>query len=123
MRQSCDPWMHSSISKSDEKNRFLAEPFKYVEAWFYIFFISRLDLSSLAQHRNVFTFGGAKRNRSDKECTKFPDWYKCTRAVMALMNSIFVRYIRFKTVAACSSQLPNIQPLKCRPMMISWVAF
>ena len=115
--------MHSSISKSDEKNRFLAKPFKYVEAWFYIFFISHLDLSSLAQHRNVFTFGGAKRNRSDKECTKFSDWYKCTRAVMALMNSIFVRYIRFKTVAACSSQLPNIQPLKCRPMMISWVAF
>ena len=64
--------MRSSISKSDEKNRFLAEPFKYVEAWFYIFFISRLDLSSLAQHRNVFTFGGAKRNRSDKERTKFP---------------------------------------------------
>ena len=42
---------------------------------------------------------------------------------MALMNSIFVRYIRFKTVAACSSQLPNVQPLKCRRMMISWVAF
>ena len=72
MRQSCDAWMHSSISKGDEKNRFLAKPFKYVEAWFYIFFICRLDLSSLAQHRNVFTFGGAKRNRSDKECTKFP---------------------------------------------------
>lgn len=85
--------MHSSISKSDKKNRFSAKSFKFVEAWFYIFFISRLDLSSLAQHRNVFTIGGAKRNRSDKECNKFP--IERTRAVMSLINSYVVRYIRF----------------------------